>query len=147
MIAVAAYPERRGAASGVFVIDVAEGSARRLSDMLPNSRITWMADSSAVLVSATARDRSDVFKIAIDGSSPVNVTASQPGSSRNPALLANGDVIAASSDGAIVVLRDKGEVGRVRVEGLLADFPAAQPGGTEFSFEAGPDLIQNYRAS
>jgi TolB protein len=143
-IAVAAYPERRGAASGLFVIDVAKGSARRLSELQPNSRITWLANSSAVLFSATFPDRSDVLEVAVNGRASVNVTESLPGSFRNPDLLDNGDVVVANSDGAIVVIRDQREVARVRVVGLAADFPAARPGGTEISFQAEPDLVRGY---
>lgn len=146
-IAVAAYPERRGGASGLFVIDVAKGSARRLSDLQPNSKITWEADSGAVLFSAPSPDRSDVFRVDAEGRSQSVLTASRSDSARNPALLASGDIAAASSDGAIVVIRNQQEVERIYVEGLHADYPAAHPEREEFSFVAEPDLIPNYRAS
>lgn len=147
MIAVAAYPERRGAANGLFVIDVARGSARRLSELQPNSVVTWAADSSAVLFSAQSGDRSDVFMIPLAGGAPANVTEAQSGSSRNPAFLAGGRMVAASSDGAIVVLRGNSADGRIHLEGLFADFPATRPGRNEISFLAAPDLIQNFRAT
>lgn len=147
LIAVAAYPERRGAASGLFVIEVGRGSARRLSDLQPNSTIAWMSDSSAVVFSAFSGERSDVFRVPATGGAPTNVTERQAGASRNPALMANGDILAAESGGAIVVLRGNQEFSRVQVAGLFADCPAAARGGRTISFLAAPDLVQNYRAS
>jgi TolB protein len=146
MIAVAAYPERRGAANGLFVIDIAGGSARRLTDLQPNSIITWAADSSAVLFSANSGERSDVFLIPVTGGTPANVTDNRSGSFRNPAFLANGDIVAANSNGAIVVLRENSEEGQIQLEGLFADFPAIRPERNEISFLAVPDPIQTYRA-
>lgn len=144
-IAVTAYPERRGAASGLFAIDVAGGRAYRLSDLLPNSVISWTADSSAVVFSATSNEKSDVILVSADGGTPENVTRAQTGSWRNPVFLANGDIAVSSSEGAIVVLRDKREFGRVSVSGLFADYPATRPGSSEISFQATPNIIPSYR--
>ena len=146
-IAAAAYPERRGAASGLFVIDVEKGSARRLSDLQPNSVIVWAANSDAVLFSAMSRDRSDVFQVSLAGGAPTNVTRNLAGVSRNPALLADGDIVAATGDGAIVVLNGGRQSGRIHLAGVVSGFPAARPGRNEISFVATPDLIQSYRAT
>ncbi len=92
-LAVAAYPERPGASTGVFIVDVEKGKARRVSDLLPNSVIGWFPNGRSIYFSAVEPDqieadveRSDVFHVYVRAAAERNLTGgaairrSEPGS-------------------------------------------------------------------
>src|SRR5215216_475425 len=64
-LAVAVYPERPGAPTGVFLVDPEDGLARRVSSLQPNSVISWFPDGGSILFSAFTRGRSDAFRVVL----------------------------------------------------------------------------------
>jgi Tol biopolymer transport system component len=142
-IAVAAYPERRGAAAGVFLIDLEQGTARRLSKLLPNSEISWTADGASLVFSALEKGRSDVWRIAVDSSESSKLTADLPRGGRSPALSADSKELVVASGGMIVVLNGTDVDRQVEIQGLRGIAPTWSPSG-EIAFAAVPNPLQTY---
>lgn len=84
-IAVAAYPERSGAPSGVFIANLEAGTARQIGKQLPNSEISWSPDGKWIYFSATEKGRSDVTRVSTRDGSAKKLTAALPGGARSPA--------------------------------------------------------------
>lgn len=143
-LAVAVYPERRGAPAGVFVVDLARGDARRVSQHQPNSEIRWYPDGEAILFSATVEGRSDVMRVPVDrgGSTPLSEELEAGASA--PALNADGTRVAVSSGGAIVVMDEDGSTAIVADLGLEGRTPAWRPTGESIAFQALADPIVVY---
>ncbi len=80
-LAVAAYPEQRGAAAGVYVVDLVRGTAKRESATLPNSEIVWFPDGKSVLFSASDAGRSDILRVWLGTDVVDNLTEHLPGGS------------------------------------------------------------------
>jgi Tol biopolymer transport system component len=143
-LAVAAYPEQRGAPRGVFVIDIRNGSARRVTSVEPNSAISWFPDGDSVLFSATQEGRSDALRVAITELGEERMTAQLPAGARNPALSPGGGRLAVESGGEIVVLDRKGIRLEFAVTGLYATEPAWNRDSTAIVFAAADDPIASY---
>ena len=143
-LAVAAYPERRGAAAGVFVVDLERGSARRISPLVPNSEIRWSGDGESLVFSASEKGRSDVRRAWLDGSPVENLTTALPNGARDPALASDGSRLAVSSSGTIVVLDDQDVVTVSASSGLWQRFPAWNPSGNDLAFVADANPIATY---
>ncbi len=143
-LAVAAYPERRGAAAGVFIVELERGVARRISSLVPNSEIVWFPDGELVLFTATEKGRSDAWRVRLDGSSPENVTRGLADGARQPALTADGSRIAIASGGAIIVQDLNGDVAVTISSSLWNASPAWHPGGRAIAFTSGLNPLASY---
>jgi TolB protein len=143
-LAVAVYPEQRGAPAGVFLIELDEGTARKVSSILPNSEIVWRPEGSSLLVSASAQGRSDVINIPVSGGKAEPLTASLTAGAREPALAPDGRRLAVSSGGAIVILDGAQDVDSSLAAGLTARRPAWSPDGRQIAFAAAADPLPAY---
>jgi Tol biopolymer transport system component len=143
-IAVAAYPERPGAPTGVFLVYLDEGLGRRVSSLQPNSVINWTPDGSSIIFSAFRRGRSDAFRVVLANSTQQRVTEGLPEPSRNPAVSPNGSQIAVESGGQIAVIGQQGTLQTLSVPGLRSSYPSWNPDGNSIAIMASGDPIANY---
>jgi Tol biopolymer transport system component len=143
-LAVAVYPERPGAPTGVFLVDPEEGLTRRVSSLQPNSVISWFPDGGSILFSAFRRGRSDAIRIVLPTTSVQTLTAGLPEGSRNPALSPDGSRIAVETGGGIAVLGREEPVQGFRVPGLRSSYPAWGNDGTSIAVSASTDPIAIY---
>jgi Tol biopolymer transport system component len=144
MMAVAVYPERPGAPTGVFLVNPERGLARRISSLQPNSEIHWFSDGESVLFSAFRRGRSDAFQVVLADASQRRVTERLPDGSRNPALSPDGSQIAVESGGGIIILGEQGPEQGSAVSGLRGSHPSWSPDGTAIAISAAIDPITVY---
>ena len=147
LFAVAAYPERRGAASGVFVVDPQRGSSNRVSELVPSSALIWGSDGDAVVFAATSDGRSDVFQVETADGEVHNLTSSLAQPARDPALAPQGGRLAVASGGAIVVFAAGTASPDLTVRAandLRASQPAWSADGETLAFTASADPITTY---
>jgi Tol biopolymer transport system component len=144
MIAVALYPERPGAPTGVFLVNPERGLAHRISSLQANSEIRWFPDGESILFSAFRRGRSDAFQVGLAGTSQRRVTEGLPEGSRNPALSPDGSQIAVESGGGIVILGEQGPEQGLAVSGMRSSHPSWSPDGTAIAISAENDPIAVY---
>jgi len=143
-IAVAAYPERSGAASGVFLIDLQLESGKRFSTMQPNSEIVWSSDGGSVYFSVTQKGRSDAVQVFANGNESIVLSGNLAAGAWSPAPSPNDDAIAVSS-GELIVVLENGEQSSVFMnDGLRSTTPAWNPSGDRIAFAASRDPIQGY---
>jgi Tol biopolymer transport system component len=143
-VAVAAYPERSGAPSGLFLVNLQPGTARQISKLLPNSDIVWSPDGSALYFSATEKGRSDVVRIDIDDGKASKLTSALAGGARSPALSPNGERLAAINQGLVVILKDQGTFVESTPLGLKEGSPAWDASGSMLAFSAREDPLVKY---
>ncbi len=144
LLAVAVYPERPGAPTGVFLVDPEEGMARRVSSLQPNSVISWFPDGRSILFSAFRRGRSDVMRVALPTTIVQTVTAGLPEGSRNPALSPDGSRIAVETRGGIAILEEDEALREFSVRGLRSTYPDWATDGTSIAVLAITDPIAIY---
>jgi len=144
MLAVSVYPERPGAPTGVFLVDLDEGLARRISTLQPNSVIRWFPDGDSILFSAFRRGRSDAFRVVLSRIVDQPLTSELPEGSRNPGLSPNGSLIAVESGGGVVVLGAQGPLRAFTVPGLRSSYPSWSAGGAMIAVAASTDPIASY---
>ena len=144
VLALAVYPERPGTTTGVFLVNVNLGVARRVSSLQPNSVIRWFPDARSLLFSAFRRDRSDVIRVMLRSTTLQTVTVELPQPSRNPALSADGSHIAVESGSGIVVIGAMRTARDYTVPGLRSTNPAWAPGGESIAVGATTDPIAIY---
>lgn len=144
MIAVAAYPEKRGAPAGIFIVDLERGNARRIAQLQPNSAIAWTRDNRAVLFSARSQNRSDVFEVSVRGGAATNQTSVLESGSRSPTFSPDSKRFAVATGDTIAVVEHGEERGIFRVPGLVAADPAWSPTGNEIAFVARPNPIRSF---
>ncbi|MDQ3225720.1 MAG: hypothetical protein M3Q50_03695, partial [Chloroflexota bacterium] len=140
-LAVAAYPEQRGAASGVFIVDLERGSARRVSSLVPNSEILWFGDGDSLLFTASEKGRSDAWRCWLESSVLENLTMGLESGAREPALAPDESQIAVSSRGKIIVQSLEGVVKAAMDSHHYGRFPAWKPNGDGLAFAAEPDVV------
>lgn len=146
-LAAAAYAEQRGGPNGVFVIDPVRGTAKKVSELSPNSPLAWTPNGDALIFSANRKGRNDVFRVPVDGGDPVAVTASLSAGAREAALSPDASRMAVESDGQIVVIdltQDEMEI--VRFGPVAGGWPppAWNKGGDLVAFLAEPNQIISY---
>jgi Tol biopolymer transport system component len=144
LLAVAVYPERPGAPTGVFLVDPAEGVGRRVSSLQPNSAATWSPDGGSILFSAFRRGRSDVFRVVLADFTQRRVTEELPEGSRNPAFSPDGTRIAVETSGGIVVLGEQGTSRAFGVPGLRCAYPSWSSDGSVIAIAATSNPIASY---
>jgi Tol biopolymer transport system component len=144
ILAVAVYPERPGAPTGVFLVNPEEGLAGRVSSLQPNSVISWFPDGRSILFSAFRRGRSDVFRVALTTTIVQTLTAELPEGSRNPTLSLDGSRIAVETRGGIAVLEEEEAVKAFSVPGLRSTYPAWAADGSSVAVSAITDPIAIY---
>lgn len=144
LVAVAVYPERRGAQAGLFVIDLARGKSRKVSPLQPNWEIAWFPDGSALLCSFTREGRSDVYRVSLEGGQAENLTAALGAGARYPKLDATGSLLAVTTRGRLVILNlENGSMWSVATSGA-AKYPAWSGDGSAIAFALDEDPIQWY---
>jgi Tol biopolymer transport system component len=144
-LAVAVYPERRGAAAGVFVIDLNAGTARRISSLMPNSELEWTRDGSALIFSAIDDGRSDAMRVRMRDGATQNLTSDLPMPVRHPALSPDEFQLAVASGGHILIISNRRAAKDIAVPGLAADYPDWNPADNTIAFSAAPNPIPGYQ--
>ena len=143
-LAAAVYPERPGAPTGVFLVDLDGGMGRRVSSLQPNSVIAWSPDGDSIVFSAFRRGRSDAFRVVVATSIQQRLTEGLPEASRNPALSPDGSSIAVESGGGIVILGREGPMQSFGVPGLRSTYPSWSADGAAIAIAATSDPIASY---
>jgi Tol biopolymer transport system component len=143
-LAVAAYPERSGAPSGVFIIDLEWNAARQISKLRPSSEIRWTADGNFLIFSATDSGRSDVVRVSTIDGNVEKLTGGLRAGATNPALSPNDDALAVSSGGSIVILAHNSAPITVDTPDLDDDYPAWSASGDRLAFVAVENTLPNY---
>ncbi len=143
-LALAAYPEVRGAAAGVFVVDLEGGKARRVSSLLPNSEIMWFPGGESLLFSASVKGRSDAVRASVAVGGTEKLTARLAPGANDPAISPDGTHLAVTSGDAIVVLDLVGNVQGTTEGGLLHRLPAWSPDGERIAFVATSRSLEGY---
>ena len=143
-LALGVYPEQRGAAAGVFVVDLEGGTAGRVSSLLATSEVIWFADGESLLFSATQHGRSDVLRTPVAGGESEILTAVLSGDARDPALSGRGKRLAVSSGGSIVIMDLKGNIEAATEPRLSQRLPAWSPQGDRIAYAAAPDVLSRY---
>ncbi len=143
-LAAAVYPERPGAPTGVFLVDLEEGMGRRVSTLQPNSVITWARDGRSIIFSAFRRGRSDAFRVVLANFTQQRLTEGLPEGSRNPALSPYGSSIAVESGGGIIVLGPQGPSQTFGIPGLRSAYPSWSRDGASIAIAATSDPIASY---
>lgn len=142
-IAVGVQAEQRGATAGVYLVELAERSGRRISMLVPNSPMSWSQASSGILFSAAHDGRSDAFLLDPVTRTAEVLTAGVPEGVREAAMSKSGLLAAVSGDSLVLV---EGGAGRTLPVGSLAvSNPAWNPDGVELAVVASETPIQNYR--
>ncbi len=142
--AVAVYPEQRGAPSGIYVVDLNQGSARRIAAMQANSEIHWSLDGSSLLFSTTEEGRSEVVRLRVEDNFVERLSGALAAGARNPVLSPDGSRIAATSDGDIVVIDADGTIEPVVEAAQEARDAAWSPSGEALAFVLAPDPVAVY---
>lgn len=143
-IAVASYAERSGAPSGVFVIDLGEGFARRVSPIVPNSEIRWVSDQKSLIFAARRQGRSEVVRVALANGGVESLTAELAGSAWDPAIRSGSTDLAVATSEGIVILGKNGTQTVAVPRGLRATAPAWSPDSDALAFRASLDPIVGY---
>lgn len=143
-LALAVYPEQRGAAAGVYVIDLDVGTAQRISTLLPDSKITWVADGESVIFSARDQGRSDVFRAPFTAGEAVRLTAALEHGAREPTVSPEQSQLAVSSNGDLVLLSIDGAVEATLNGAQERLHPAWSPKESSIAFVAAPNPLTNY---
>lgn len=135
-LAVAVQAEQRGATSGIFHVDLAERTGRRLTSMAANSPLCWETASDDVIYSASVEGRSDVFRLPAAGGRPLPATTELPDGARDPAFDAAGALAVVTGSQVAVLLPGSHEAVLRDVPGLASAVPALSPDGTSLAFLA-----------
>ncbi len=143
-IAVAAYAERSGGASGVFLIDLQSDSGKRIATMQPNSEIVWSPDGGSVYFSATQKGRSDVVQVYADGREPIVLSGDLPDGAWSPVPSPDNDAIAVASGEMIVILENGEQSVLYKNDGQRPTNPAWNASGDRIAFIASTNPIQGY---
>ncbi len=143
-LALAAYPEQRGAASGVFVVDLEGGTARKISSLLPNSEIMWFPGGESLLFSASQEGRSDAVRASVAEGGTVKLTSHLASGAREPVVSPDGTQLALASGDSIMILDLEGNVQSLTQSGLDQRLPAWSPNGQRIAFVAAPDPLASY---
>lgn len=143
-IAVAVQAEQKGATSGIFRVELAERSGRRLTSMTANAPIIWERTTDDLLYSASVEGRSDVYRLPATGGKPSAVTSALADGARDPAIDATG-TLAVDSGSQIAVLRGgTAEATMHTLTGLACTSPALSADGTYLAYLALPRPIMGY---
>lgn len=144
VLAVPAYAEVRGSASGIFVVNLDQGVARRVTAMQPTSDVLWASDGDSLFFAASVDGRSDVYRVPTYGGMARNLTRTLADGARDPALSPDGQELAVASGRDIQILGQHArKIGSS--DGSMRDrFPAWSPGGDQLAFSSSPALVTKY---
>lgn len=143
-LALAVYPEQRGAAAGIYVVDLEAGVARRVSTLLPNSKLAWFADGQSLLFSARDQGRSDVFRVPSSAGEAERLTAALHAGAREPTLSPDQTQLAVVSNGDLVLLSIDGLVESTLDGPYERRLPAWNPVGDQIAFAAAPNPLASF---
>ncbi|MCA9879160.1 MAG: PD40 domain-containing protein [Thermomicrobiales bacterium] len=143
-LAVTVWAEQRGAAAGIFRIDLDDRSGRRLTTMTADSPLLWDAVTDDLIFSSLADGRSDVYRLASDSGRPTAVTSFLPAGASDPAL--GSDQALAVVTGSRLAVLPSGDAAPtfVEIEGLALAAPDWRPGHAELAFLGTKQPIQDY---
>jgi TolB protein len=143
-IAVAVQAEQKGATAGVFRVELAARSGRRLSKTTVNAPIVWEAGTDDLIFSASVEGRSDVYRLPAAGGKAASVTLALADGARAPAIDANGSLAVVS--GSRIAVLDPGidEVIYREEAGLVCAAPALSADGKHLAYLALPHPIEQY---
>jgi len=143
-LAVPAYAETKGSASGVFVVILDQGVATRVTPMQPTSMVLWASDGDSLLFAASVDGRSDVYRVSTAGGMARNLTRTLAEGARDPALSPDGQELAVASGRDIQILGP--QVRKIASgDGSMRDrFPAWSPDGNYLAFSSSPALVTKY---
>jgi Tol biopolymer transport system component len=143
-VAVTSYAEQSGAPSGVFIVNMGVGTARRVTSLVPNSEIDWFADGKSIAFATRRNSRDDVVRVYISSGAVENLTGELTGNSWDPALGVGGAGLAVATGEGIAIF-DHDMLRLVTIpSGLRASSPAWSPDGKAVAFVTSPDPIAVY---
>ncbi|MEZ4563784.1 MAG: hypothetical protein R2853_13710 [Thermomicrobiales bacterium] len=143
-LAVAVQAEQRGATAGVFRIELAGRSGRRLTNMTANSPLVWDALADDLIFSASVEGRSDVYRLPATGGKALNITATLAEGARDPASDAAGALAVVSGSHIVVLPAGAGETVVHAETQLACSAPALSPNGTYLAYLALAEPIEQY---
>ncbi|MFT4039669.1 MAG: hypothetical protein QM692_15925 [Thermomicrobiales bacterium] len=142
-LAVGVQGEQRGATAGVFLVELAVRTGRRLSTLIPNSPMSWQAASGAILFSAARDGRSDAYLLDPLTQNARPLTAALPDGVRDPVMSEQGQLAAVRGDELVLVDGDAQRL--IAVETLAVSNPVWNPAGSMLAVTAAQTPINNYR--
>jgi Tol biopolymer transport system component len=143
-LAVAVQAEQTGATSGVFRVELAARSGRRLTKVTVNAPLVWEPSSDDLIFSAQVEGRSDVFRQPADGGRMTAITSALSEGAREPAIDAAGALAAISGSQVVLLPADSTEVTFIEEPSLASSSPALSADGERVAFLALPRPIQAY---
>ena len=143
-LAVPAYAEIRGTASGIIIVLLEQGIARRVTSLQPTSDVLWTSDGGALLFAASVEGRTDVYRVSASGGLARNLTRSLPDGARDPALSPDGRELAVASGRHIQILGQRARKIGSGDESMRDRHPAWSPDGEELAFSSSPALVTKY---
>lgn len=143
-LAVAVQAEQRGATTGIYRVDLAERTGRRLTSMTANSPLVWDASSDDLIFSASVEGRSDVYRLPAAGGRPSAITLALADGARDPVADTAGALAVVSGSQIAVLLPGATEANLREQPGLASAAPTLSPDGESLAYLALARPIEGY---